>query len=204
MTRKAPHTRARSGPGISTAARAPMIAPNTPPPPIHSAGRRRTLPSRMWVMPPTIAVGTMATRDVPWATAWDAPKPTVMVGTNSNPPPMPMVPLRKPAPKPPATAITSGQLTATSRKDELLHADDAEDDSDGDLELALRNAAQQPGPQVGAHNAADDEEQGGMEVHLRRSLAEVIDRQGGKRDRDDRDERVGIGVPLPDARPQHL
>src|SRR5438046_2168960 len=111
MTRKAPHTRARSGPGISTAARAPMIAPNTPPPPIHSAGRRRTLPSRMWVMPPTIAVGTMATREVPWATAWDAPKPTVMVGTNSSPPPMPMVPLRKPAPKPPATAITSGQFT---------------------------------------------------------------------------------------------
>src|SRR5438105_2398991 len=131
-----------------------------------------------------------------------------MVGTNSRPPPMPIVPLRKPAPKPPAMAIASCQVTAgsrpSSRKDELLQADDAEDHRDGDLELAVRDPAQQPGPQVGADDAADDEEQGGVEVDLRRTLAEVIDGQGGEGDRDDRDERVGIGVALPDARPEHL
>src|SRR2546430_2359205 len=41
----------------------------------------------------------MATREVPWATACESPKPIVIVGTKSRPPPIPIVPLRNPRPQ---------------------------------------------------------------------------------------------------------
>src|SRR5437763_2257419 len=185
-----------------------MIAPTTPPPPISNAGSRSTLPRSRWLTPPTIAVGMMATSEVPWATAWDSFRPTVIVGTNSSPPPMPMVPLRKPAPNPPKIATRSPQLKAPaaphSWKQELLQSDHAEHDRHRELELPVRNPAQQRCAQVGTHDAADDEEQGAVKVDLRRALPKVVDRRGREGDRDARDERVGVGVALGRVRPQHL
>src|SRR5206468_13089849 len=85
----AEHQKAAPDPGQDRAGnldrdQRPDHRPHHSPPPIQTAGVSRTLPSRMCVIPPTIAVGTIATSEVPCATACEMRKPTVMVGTKSR------------------------------------------------------------------------------------------------------------------------
>src|SRR5690348_10504670 len=125
----------------------------------------------MCVMVLTSAVGTIATSEVPCATACETPTPMVIVGTNSVPPPMPMVPARKPAPKPPTIRITSCQLTAPaagdSWKKHLLEPDQTEEHDHREPQPPFRNPFQKASADVRPDHAADHEEQGEPEIDLR-------------------------------------
>src|SRR3954469_4538610 len=91
----------------------PAMEPGTLPNAIHFDTPRSTVPLRRWRQPPTVFVIAPYARSVPMATTGWTPTTRIRSGVMSEPPPMPVSPIRMPTPRPKKT--TSGSIRRAAR-----------------------------------------------------------------------------------------